>query len=131
MKKRVMALLVTGALCAMGACSLVGCSSATTASVDAGDVEGMYQVATLQSLMQGYYEPAVTVGDLKTHGDTGLGTFEHVDGEMIVLDGEVYQALNTGEVKQVPDGTGVPFASVAFLKSTRQRILLTSLICRP
>lgn len=44
----------------------------------------MYQVATLQSLMQGYYDNVITAEDLKTHGDTGFGTFEDVNGEMIM-----------------------------------------------
>lgn len=55
--------------------------------------ETIYQVALLQSLVQGYYDGIITVGELKEHGDTGIGTFEGVNGEMIVLDGVVYQAL--------------------------------------
>ena len=49
-----------------------------------GDV--LYQVALLQSLAQGYFDGIVTVGELKRHGDTGIGTFEGVNGEMIVLE---------------------------------------------
>ena len=54
--------------------------------------ETMYQVATLQSLMVGNYDGFVSVGELRKHGDIGVGTFERIDGEMIVLDGTVYQA---------------------------------------
>ena len=52
--------------------------------------ETVYQVALLQSLTQGYYDGIVKVSELKQHGDTGIGTFEGVNGEMIVLDGTVY-----------------------------------------
>ena len=52
----------------------------------------MYQVSTLQALALGYSRSVVTVGELLRHGDTGLGTFEDVDGEMIVIDGNCYRA---------------------------------------
>ena len=57
--------------------------------------ETIYQVALLQSLTQGYYDGIILVSELKQHGDTGIGTFEGVNGEMIVLDGKVYQASAT------------------------------------
>ena len=47
----------------------------------------MYQVSTLNALLLGYTRKVVTVQDLLANGDTGLGTFENVDGEMIVVDG--------------------------------------------
>lgn len=72
----------------------------------------LYQVSLLQSFMQGEYEGFVTVGDLKTHGDTGLGTFDSVNGEMIVLDGVVYQAKSDGSVNVMPDNETIPFATV-------------------
>ncbi|MBQ0069977.1 MAG: acetolactate decarboxylase [Bacteroidales bacterium] len=74
--------------------------------------ESMYQVATLQSLMVGNYDGFVSVGELREFGDIGLGTFDAVDGEMIVLDGNVYQARYDGSVKIADDKLGVPFASV-------------------
>ena len=58
----------------------------------------MYQVSTLQALMLGYSRSVITVGELIKHGNTGLGTFEDVDGEMIVTDGVCYRATETGEV---------------------------------
>lgn len=78
----------------------------------AGDT--LYQVALLQSLVQGYYDGIVTVGALKQRGDTGIGTFEGVNGEMIVLDGTVYQALADGSVAIPSDEETVPFCDVTF-----------------
>ena len=38
------------------------------------------------------------------HGDFGLGTFANLDGEMVVLDGRVYQVQGTGRVSEAsPD----------------------------
>lgn len=102
------------AVCTLAAAMLSGCGSVSnsSSSVLQKDTECMYQVATLQSLMQGYYSTVTTAKDLKTHGDIGLGTFENCNGEMIMLNGKIYQALSTGELKEVDDSTGIPFASV-------------------
>lgn len=74
--------------------------------------ESMYQVATLQSLMIGNYDGFISVGALRHYGDIGLGTFDAVDGEMIVLGGTVYQARYDGSVRIAHDTLGVPFATV-------------------
>ncbi len=76
--------------------------------------ETIYQVALLQSLTQGYYDGIIKVSDLKKHGDTGIGTFEGVNGEMIVLDGKVYQALGDGSVQVADDNETIPFSNVTF-----------------
>ena len=75
----------------------------------------MYQVSTLQALMLGYSRSVITVEELLKHGDVGLGTFEDVNGEMIVLDGHCYRVVETGEVFEAEADMGVPFASVSRL----------------
>ena len=70
----------------------------------------LYQASTLQALALGYTKPVVTVQQLLGNGDIGLGTFESVDGEMIILDGVCYQAKNDGSVVRTEDAAGVPFA---------------------
>ena len=79
----------------------------------------MYQVATLQSLMTGYTRAVITVEELMEHGDTGRGTFEDVNGEMIVCGGHCYKAMDDGSVVEAPADEGVPFSSVAFLTGGR------------
>ncbi|MBR0074165.1 MAG: acetolactate decarboxylase, partial [Synergistaceae bacterium] len=63
----------------------------------------LFQVALLQSLMQGEYDGVITVGELKHYGDTGIGTFQSVNGELIAVDGKVYRALWDGSVEVVAD----------------------------
>ena len=75
----------------------------------------MYQVSTLQALALGYSRAVITVGELIREGDTGLGTFEDVNGEMIVMYGHCYRADRDGNVTVVDPGIGVPFAAVAKL----------------
>ena len=78
-----------------------------------------YQVSTLQALALGFSKSVITVKELLRHGDMGLGTFEDVDGEMIVLDGKCYRAKNDGNVVPAEDERGVPFASVCCFQSER------------
>ena len=79
----------------------------------------IYQVSTLQALALGYSRSVVKVRELLEHGDTGLGTFENVDGEMIVLDGVCYQAKDDGSIVCAEDAAGVPFAVAGFVKDGR------------
>lgn len=84
------------------------------ALAEAFDVEhhSMFQVSTSGALIEGLYQGAMTVGALRRHGDTGLGTFEELDGEMILIDGHCYQARGDGSVTEVSDDTLTPFATV-------------------
>ena len=80
----------------------------------------MYQVSTLQALALGYSRAVINVGELLQKGNTGLGTFEDVNGEMIVMDGNCFRADQNGDVTVVPSNTGIPFAAVAKLYGEQQ-----------
>lgn len=75
----------------------------------------MYQISLLQGLTQGDYRGSVTVEELKQHGDIGIGTFDGLDGELIMLGGEVYRAAGDGSVEAVSDNVTVPFSVVTFM----------------
>src|SRR6516225_9922370 len=60
-----------------------------------------YQVATISSLLAGGYDGITTVGELLRHGNFGLGTFNGVDGEMMVLDGRVYRGNTDGRAAPI------------------------------
>jgi acetolactate decarboxylase len=72
----------------------------------------LFQVSTAGALVEGVYQGAVSVGLVREHGDLGLGTFEDLDGEMVVLDGHVYRVSSDGDVHEVPDAATTPFAVV-------------------
>ena len=122
MKKKIAILLLASMLLSFSACNQkqekkTEASQNTSASETAQDRETVYQVALLQSLTQGHYDGIIKVSELKKHGDTGIGTFEGVNGEMIVIDGKVYQALGDGTVKEADDDETVPFSNVSFFDS--------------
>ncbi|MEN9705457.1 MAG: Acetolactate decarboxylase, partial [Pseudomonadota bacterium] len=54
----------------------------------------------------------IPLRELLSHGDFGLGTFDQLDGEMVILDGRVYQVDGEGRVQEVPDSAHTPFACV-------------------
>ncbi len=70
--------------------------------------------APIVALVEGFYVENTTMALLKEHGDFGLGTFNYLDGEMVVLDGNVYQVRSDGEVYNVKDDEESPFACVTF-----------------
>jgi acetolactate decarboxylase len=93
-----------------------------SALAEALDVERatLFQVSTSTALVKGVYNGVVTVGQLKRHGDFGLGTFDGLDGEMLALDGNFYQIRGSGEVTEAGDEARVPFAVVTAFQAGRE-----------
>lgn len=79
-----------------------------------------FQTGTLDALMQGHLGGDATVGDVLTHGDLGIGTVEHVAGELVIVDGEAFVVDGDGAVARVDPATPTPFA-VACRFSPRAR----------
>jgi len=84
----------------------------STVSAGAQPQNSMYQVSTINALMQGVYDGDSTIKDLKQYGNFGIGTLNGLDGEMIALDGNFYQVKSTGEIKLLSDKVKTPFANV-------------------
>jgi acetolactate decarboxylase len=71
-----------------------------------------FQTSTLAALLDARYDGDVAVGELRRHGDLGLGTFDALDGELVMLDGEVWRADANGDLSRPAAETGTPFAVV-------------------
>ena len=76
--------------------------------------EILYQYSTISSLSAGVFDGALTYGQLKQHGDFGLGTFNGLDGEMVEVDGQIYQIKSDGVATLVDDAQKTPFAVVTY-----------------
>lgn len=72
----------------------------------------LYVTAPVNALVEGIYREATRVSDILAHGDFGLGTFNDLDGEMVVMDGVVYQLRSDGNAYAVGPETRTPFACV-------------------
>jgi acetolactate decarboxylase len=75
-------------------------------------VHTIFQISTSGALVEGIYEKAVSSSLLLNYGDFGIGTFDNLDGEMVVLDSAIYQVRSDGTVTRIQDDTGTPFAVV-------------------
>lgn len=74
------------------------------------------QVSTINALLKGIYDGEVTCGELKKAGDFGLGTFNGLDGEMVAVDGRIYQVNSKGKAFLMADDIKTPFAAVTFFE---------------
>jgi alpha-acetolactate decarboxylase len=72
----------------------------------------LYQRSTIGALLAGIFDGDETVGELLTRGDFGLGTFNALDGEMVVLDGACYHLRSDGTVELANLAARTPFAAV-------------------
>lgn len=85
-------------------------SAAAVRAQEARDV--LFQVSTIDALLDGVYDGVIGVDALAAKGNTGLGTFHALDGEMAVIDGVVYQIRADGSVREAVPGESTPFAAV-------------------
>jgi acetolactate decarboxylase len=74
----------------------------------------LYLCAPVNAIVEGIYEERIPFSEIKHHGDFGLGTFDMLDGEMVMLDGHIYQMTADGRVEEVDDDALTPFSCVTF-----------------
>ena len=72
----------------------------------------LFQVSTIEALLHGAYDGDVTVAELSGRGDLGLGTFNALDGELVLADGVLYRAAQDGSVHPAEPERRSPFALV-------------------
>jgi len=81
----------------------------------------IYQYSLVNALMDGVSESGITVSKLKSKGNQGLGTFARMNGELIFLDGEVYQLEAEGAIRTASDDDQIPFAVTTQFASQQTR----------
>ena len=82
----------------------------------------LFQYSVISALMDGVASTGVSVSQLPRHGNHGLGTFRHMVGEMILLDGQVFQMRSDGSVTAIDEAAAndavAPFAMVTQFEPT-------------
>jgi len=78
----------------------------------------VYLSAPVSALMKGLYEEDTSIANVRRHGDFGLGTFNDLNGEMVMLDGRAYRLGTDGIAHLVDDDARMPFACVTFFDPT-------------
>ena len=77
---------------------------------DAGATHLVVQTGTVAALMDGHYDGDLTLGELLSRADHGIGTVQGLDGELVIVDGEAFVAHGDQRVTPVPPTTKTPFA---------------------
>ena len=72
----------------------------------------VFQVSTIQALLGGILDGGTEYASVAKKGDFGIGTFNHLDGEMIALDGHFYQVRADGHVYPADPSAKTPFVTV-------------------
>ena len=72
----------------------------------------LFQTSTVQALLGGAFDGDVTLAEVLEHGDLGLGTLDGLDGELLVIDGEPWQALLDGTLVRPSLSRTTPYAVV-------------------
>ncbi|MCG8552951.1 MAG: acetolactate decarboxylase [Desulfobacterales bacterium] len=88
----------------------VGCE--TTKKVQTKKIGTANQVGTAHALMIGAYQGQMTIERLRSYGDLGLGVAENLNGELIILDGKMYQTSVNDELVAPKANSETPFATV-------------------
>lgn len=87
----------------------------------------LYLCAPVNAIVEGLYEQKIRFDDLLQHGDFGLGTFDQLDGEMVLLDGQVFQIDSAGTVHRIGHDALTPFACVTFFRPVTEDRIAESL----
>ncbi|KAF2724399.1 alpha-acetolactate decarboxylase [Polychaeton citri CBS 116435] len=85
----------------------------------------IYQFSLLNALMDGVSETGTTAAKLSQKGNQGLGTFARMQGELVMLDGKIYQLQAGGNVVEVSPDAQIPFAvSTMFVPNVTKTVEL-------
>lgn len=76
------------------------------------------QFAVLDALLAGAYESGMPASRVRAHGDFGLGCCDHLGGEVVLLDGELYECTVDGAPTRMADEEILPFADVCVFPET-------------
>jgi acetolactate decarboxylase len=77
----------------------------------------LYQFGMANAFLSGLYKGTLPLGDLKTHGDFGIGAPDMLDGEWIMNNGKMYQTRFTGKTSIVPDSVKTSLSFVCFFNA--------------
>lgn len=93
-------------------------TQADAAQTGTNDVyDTLYQVSTINALLQSVYDGITPISEVKKHGDTAIGTIDGLDGELIGVDGDYYVIRTDGVAYPLEDTTTTPFVSATFFEA--------------
>ncbi|TBN02955.1 acetolactate decarboxylase [Hyunsoonleella flava] len=73
-----------------------------------------YQYSIWFAFVNKVFDGDLKVSELKTKGDIGLGSFDYLDGELVMLDGVPYRIRENGEISVGQDEDEIVYADATF-----------------
>jgi acetolactate decarboxylase len=81
------------------------------------------QFAVLDALLVGAYDSGITVAEVRELGDFGIGCCDHLGGEVLVIDGDVFECTVGEPPDPMRDDQILPFVDVCrFVPAVTDRV---------
>ncbi len=97
--------------------TISSCVNEINTDAETQKTDNIFQYSTKNGLLKNDYVGTLTVNEIKKNGNFGLGTFNMVDGEMVIQNGNVYQVLTNGKINDMPAKALSPFVVTKFFIS--------------
>lgn len=75
-------------------------------------IKRVTQISTISALMAGIFKGDFPVSTLRSHGNLGLGCSDHMDGELIIDQGQFYVAREQVPLRLINDSECLPFVQL-------------------
>ena len=98
---------------------LAVCIFAAPAIAQKQEKKNLFTAGHASAFIGGLYDAYFPYSQLKLHGDFGLGAPDKLDGELLMLDGKLYQTQASGKTSEIPDTGRTPFAVVNFFNTDK------------
>lgn len=99
---------------------LLGCSNTNSVKNkiknEQVEVGLFYHYSIWAAFVNTIYDGNLTAAELKNKGDIGLGSYNALNGELVMLDGVLYEALGDGSVIEVEDDVKIAYTNATFFK---------------
>lgn len=89
----------------------------TTQTNTTNNHDTLYQVSTINALLQSVYDGITPISEVRKHGDTAIGTIDGLDGELIGVDGDYYVIRTDGVAYPLEDTVTTPFITATFFEA--------------
>lgn len=116
-------LSLTILLSLLNGCAPVSIPATPGASTQHSPQDTITQLSTIDALSNGLYEGFMSAAEVLKYGDFGLGTFEGLDGEMVIIDGKMYQIPFDGATREVEPAQLIPFMAITYFESDQEHSL--------
>ena len=83
----------------------------------------VFQVGLMSALLAGVYDGPTPLREVLRHGDLGLGTFNGLDGEMILSDGVCFRMRSDGSIDRPSLDERTPFAIVTRFTASASAVI--------